>query len=309
MITPKGQPKSNLLDERPFILAIIPSLSGKAEHLVACLRKQSWTPDQIQVIEGVRPNGRARNQGVAATAELRQTQRDQILVFIDDDALPGSDDLIEMLVEPILPCPGSEPEPVGVAGAARVLPQNAPWFQRRIAAEIPRTVNRVPSEPLLTDPPLVGYGHSLITTTCCAVRLSTYRAAGGFSEELTSGVDTDFFYRVRRLGMRFVMVPNVYVEHPAPKNLGELWNKFYWYGIGYSQEVRRRPQQKMGYQLPSPLHRVIFLLGATLWLIPNIFFLYSFGYPQFKLGFRPFKALSTYAVAWGYATGWRGGVS
>jgi hypothetical protein len=48
-------------------------------------------------------------------------------------------------------------------------------------------------------------------------------------------------------------------------------------------------------------------MGATLWLLPNMFILYSYGYPRFELGFRPVKALSTFGVACGYVTGWRRG--
>jgi hypothetical protein len=64
----------------------------------------------------------------------------------------------------------------------------------------------------------------------------------------------------------------------------------------------------MGPRLPTLAHRIAFLLGATLWLFPNIFILYSYGYPHFKLGFRPVKALSTYSVAYGYVAGWQRGI-
>jgi GT2 family glycosyltransferase len=249
------------------------------------------------VVKDVRPNGRARNQGAKRVTG-------DILFFIDDDALPGSTDLINRVVEPLL-----EDETIGITGAARLLPPDAGRFQQRVAAEIPRTVNEVPEKALETNPPVDRYGHSLITTTCCAMRRAVFEQAGGFSDFLTSGVDTDFFYRVRRLGYRFVMVPHVYVQHPAPETLVALWRKFYWYGIGYGQETQRWPERRMGLRLKTGLQRVAFLLGATLWLLPNIFILYSLGYPRLDWGFRPLKAVSTYAVAWGYVQAWRKGVS
>ncbi len=282
-------------DKQPRIAVVIPSLRGKSHKIEEDLAKQTWPPDEIAVIKGVSPNGRARNQGALKTSS-------EILVFIDDDATPGKPELIEYLSHPLL-----EDTSIGVTGTARVLPKSASWFQRRVAAEIPRTVNRVPEGLLETNPPLRGYGHSLITTTCCAVRRSIFLEAGGFCEDLVSGVDTDFFYRIRKSGYRFFMVPNVYVEHPAPDNLMALLRKFYWYGIGYGQEALRRPEQGMGPELSTRLRRVIFLLAASLWMVPNIFFLYSFGYPHLELGFRPLKAVSTYAVAWGYASSWRKG--
>jgi len=281
-----------MTENRPRIAAVIPSLKGDVEELRRALIAQTWPPDEIEVVQGVHPSGLARNRGVASTDG-------EILLFIDDDALPGTDDLVEQLVRPLLADPT-----IGVTGAARVLPKGAPWFQRRVAAEIPRTVNPVPQAPLETNPPLDSYGHSLITTTCAAMRRTVYEEAGEFAEDLESGVDTDFFYRVRRLGYRFLMVPDVYVEHPAPANLRALLHKFHWYGIGYGQETRRRPEQRMGPCLPTRLHRLAFLLASALWLVPNVFVLYSYGYPHLRLGFRPFKALSTHAVAWGYVHGW-----
>jgi GT2 family glycosyltransferase len=284
-----------------FISVVIPSLRDNADLLQKSLQHQTYSPDLIQIVHGVRPNGRARNIGVSAATDQARLESDQemFLVFIDDDAMPGDERLIEGLIKPLV-----ENSDVGITGAARVLPKNASWFQRRVAAEIPRTVNQIPDTPLETNPPLRGYGHSLITTTCCAMRQIVFDKVGGFSEKLISGVDTDFFYRVRGLGYRFIMAPSIYVEHPAPDSLPELVRKFYWYGIGYGQETQRRPQQKMGPRLSSRIHRILFLVVATLWLIPNIFILYSFGYPNFRLGFRPLKALSTYAVAWGYVRGW-----
>jgi GT2 family glycosyltransferase len=284
--------EADVAQGRPVVTIVIPSLDGETAELERRLGAQTWRADQIEVVRGVRPNGLARNVGVAAT-------NGEILVFIDDDALPGQANLVEELVRPLLQDPT-----IGVTGAARVLPPDAPWFQRRVAAEIPRTVNAVPEEPLETNPPLEGYGHSLITTTCAAMRRSLFEEAGRFDNVLSSGVDTDLFYRIRSRGYRFVMVPHVYVEHPAPGNLRALMRKLYWYGLGHAEEVLQRPQQHMGFKLPTALHRLVFLLAATLWLVPNIFILYSYGYPHWRLGFRPLKALGTYAAAWGYAYTW-----
>jgi GT2 family glycosyltransferase len=280
-------------ESKPSVSVIIPSLNGNGKRIISNLANQTRIPDEIEVVSGVRPNGRARNLGVDRTTG-------DVLVFIDDDALPGSQELIERMVEVV-----QKDEMVGVSGAARVLPRDASWFQRRVAAEIPRTINPVPKRSLETNPPIEGYGHSLITTTCCAIRRSVLEEVGPFSEDLTSGVDTDLFYRIRRAGFRFVMVSDIYVEHPAPDNLGSLWKKFYWYGLGYGQETRRYPERKMGLRLDHWFKRLLFLIAATVWLLPNIFILYSYGYPEFKLGFRPFKAFSTYAVAWGYADAWK----
>jgi len=288
-------------DPLPYIAVVVPNMREEVDELVRRLNRQSWPPDEIQVIRGISPNGRARNMGVSAARPLNKKPSDFILIFIDDDALPGNGTLIEALVKPLLSEQGRK---IGVTGAARVLPPSANWFQRRVAAEIPRTINPIPSELVETNPPLDGYGHSLITTTCCATWYSIYESVGGFSDDLVSGVDTDFFYRIRQCGYRFTMVPDEYVEHPAPKNVRALIRKYYWYGVGYGQEAQRRPQQNIGPRLRTRFLQWMFLLLATLWMIPNIFFLYSYGYPHFEFGFRPLKAVSTYAVAHGYVAAW-----
>jgi GT2 family glycosyltransferase len=237
------------------ISVVIPSLNGGGQQIINKLQNQTRIPDEIEVVVGVRPNGRARNIGVERTSG-------DILVFIDDDAAPGTSDLIEKMVQVLV-----EDETVGVAGAARILPPGASWFQKRIAAEIPRTVNPVPESDIETNPPLKGYGHSMITTTCCALRRSVFEEVGRFSEEAISGVDTDLFYRIRRAGYKFVMVASAFVEHPAPANLRSLWKKYFWYGLGYGQETRRNPERKMGYRLDSKLKRLLFLVATTLWVI------------------------------------------
>lgn len=282
-----------VLEKNIGISVVVPSLDGDENRLIEQFKNQTIQPDEIEVVVGVRPNGKARNLGVERTSG-------EIIIFIDDDAFPGTPELIERLVLALL-----EDESIGVAGAPRVLPQEASWFQKRVAYEVPRTVNPIPRFDLETNPPLEGYGHSLITTTCCAVRRSDYLRVGGFSERMISGVDTEFFYRLRREGYRFILLSKVFVKHPAPGNLIQLWKKFYWYGLGYGQETQCNPERKMGFWLDTWVKRALFLMGATIWLLPNVFILYSLGYPKVEIGFRPLKALSTYSVAWGYSRAWK----
>mgnify|MGYP001240521325 CR=1 FL=1 len=77
----------------PFAL-IIPSLDGDTEPLLAAVARQTRQPAEVVVVRGVRPNGHARNRGVAQT-------RSPLLVFLDDDAMPGHPELFERLLEPL----------------------------------------------------------------------------------------------------------------------------------------------------------------------------------------------------------------
>jgi hypothetical protein len=289
------------------IALIIPSLTGDVEPLLESVRRQTLQPAEVAVVRGVRPNGRARNQGAAQTSA-------PLLVFVDDDATLGDERALANLVAPLLEDPS-----IGVTGASKLLPPGAPWFQRWVAREVPRIVHPIVDHPLETNPDPPSF-YCEITTTCCAMRRAVFEQAGGFDEALVRGVDTEFFVRLRRLtttdhgttqhsalstqNYRFILVPHTWTYHPAPATLRALLRKQFLYGYGHAQEVRRDPQRSRGRALRTPLHAAAFLLFRTAILLPNIFLPYSFAAPSWRLGFRPLKALASYASALGYLWGW-----
>lgn len=306
----------------PAVALIIPSLDGRVEPLLASVRRQTLQPVEVAVVRGVRPNGRARNRGVAQT-------RAPVLVFVDDDAVLGNEQVIHNLVAPLLADPT-----IGVTGAAKLLPPGAPWFQRWAAREVPRIVHPVVAAPLETNPDPPSF-YSEITTTCCAMRREVFEEAGGFDETLVRGVDTEFFVRVRRLSRqgsgvrgveanrvsaqqprdsrsglsapdhyRFVLVPHTWTYHPAPATLPALLRKQFLYGYGHAQEVQHDPSRARGRRLPTRWHALAYLLFRTAILLPNVFLPYSFAAPSWRPGFKPLKALASYASALGYVWGW-----
>jgi GT2 family glycosyltransferase len=277
------------------IALIVPSLSGEAEGLRADAREQTRRPDDVIVVGGVRPNGRARNEGV------RRTDAD-VLVFVDDDARLGDVSLLARLTEPL-----AADATIGVTGSAKLVPPNAPAFQRAVARQVPRIEHAVVTAPLESNPPTEGHGYSEITTTCAAMRRDVWERAGGFSETLFRGVDTEFFRRVRRLGYRFVLVPNAWVWHPAPATLGALLRKHYFYGVGFAQEVRADPAKAAWRRLATPLHAAGYLLLRTLLLVPHALIAYSGDRPYPRPAWRPLGALASYASAIGYVRGWYAG--
>ncbi|HEU4327508.1 MAG TPA: glycosyltransferase [Roseiflexaceae bacterium] len=282
------------------IALIIPSLDGGVEPLLESVRAQTLQPAEVAVVRGVRPNGRARNQGVAQTSA-------PILVFVDDDAVLGDRHALANLVAPLLADPT-----IGVTGASKLLPPEAPAFQRWVAREVPRIEHPVVAQPLESNPDPPSF-YCEITTTCCAMRRTVFEQAGGFDNQLIRGVDTEFFVRVRRqqahtpagaVPYRFVLVPNTWTYHPAPATLRALLRKQFLYGAGHAQEVRRDPTRARGRALKTPLHAAWFLLFRTAVLLPNVFLPYSFAAPSWRPGFKPLKALSSYASALGYLWGW-----
>jgi hypothetical protein len=283
----------------PAVALVIPSLDGGVDALLASVRRQTLQPAEIAVVRGVRPNGHARNQGVARTAA-------PLLLFVDDDATLGDEHAIANLVEPLLRDPT-----IGATGAAKLLPPHAPPFQRWAAHEVPRIVHPVVHVPLETNPDPPSY-YCEITTTCAAMRRSVFDQVGGFSATQVRGVDTEFFVRVRRASppeqpsthYRLVQVPDTWAYHPAPATLRALLRKHFLYGVGFSQEVRADPARARGRYLRTPLHAAAYLAFRTAAFVPNVVLPYSFAAPSWRLGFKPLKALVSYAGALGYVWGW-----
>ena len=276
------------------VSVVIPAMTDRLDALRRSIDEQTVRPDQVEVVLRVRPNGRARNVGA------RRTDGD-VLVFIDDDAVLGHPRTIENMLRPMRDDPDGT---IGVTGASKLLPPDAPWFQRRVAYEIPRIEHPVVDRDVETNPSLDSYGFSELTTTCCAVRRSAFDAVGGFSEELVQAEDTEFFFRLRAAGYRFFLCADTWAYHPAPSSLGRLLRKYYQMGIGHAQEAKLNPERRVGLAFRPRWLAYVYLLVRTAILLPNVFVPYSFAHPHMGIGFKPIKALASYVNAWGYVRGY-----
>ena len=268
------------------IAVVIPSWSGAAQATLDSVSEQKWPADEVEVAVGISPNGKARNVGVAGVSA-------EYLVFVDDDAVLATPDTIANLVRPLI-----EDETIHITGASKLIPPDAPWFQRWVAREVPRIEHPVIDAPLVTNPDPPTFSTE-ITTTCCAMRRVDYERVGGFSETLVRGVDTEFFVRARRAGCNFVLVPHTWTWHPAPANLRKLWRKHFLYGMGHAGEVLADPS-RAGFLQQRPF---LYLLFRTAILIPNIFIPFSYNARSWRLGFKPLKAATSYVSAIGFFWG------
>lgn len=283
---------------QPSVSVIVPSWSGETERLRTSLAAQTFQDYELIVVQGVSPAATARNRGVAQS-------KSETIVFVDDDAYLGNERVLETLVTAL-----HSSLDVGVVGSSKLIPPDASPLQRRIAAEVPRWVFPVVSEDTESNPPIDRYGFTGITTTCCALRRTIFDEVGGFDDRLPTGPeDTEFFYRIRRAGYRFLIPHDCWVYHDPPGRLGELLRKSFHYGIGHAQEVRKAPERHMNVvPLDRWLGKLIVLLSPILF-VPSLFVnLYFEPTPHLRFGFRPLKALSTYATLYGYTWEWfRGG--
>jgi GT2 family glycosyltransferase len=273
------------------VCVVVPSLTGDVEALLASIARQTVQPVEVEVVRDVRPSGRARNLGVRRTTA-------PFVVFVDDDAVLGGDDTIENLLEPFAD------STIGAVGTAKLLPAESSSFQRRAAGQVPRIEHPVVSALTEANPPVDRFGYTDVTTTCCAVRREVLEACAGFDEELVRGVDSEFFVRVRQGGHRIVLAPRTWALHPAPASLGHLVAKHFYYGIGYAQEVQRHPERAAGRYLRTPVHAVSYVAVRTALVAPHALVPYSHADASWRPGFKPLRALTSYAAALGYVYGW-----
>lgn len=208
----------------PDVAVVIPSGDTSRDDslagLLQDLRKQTVVPVQIEVVRGVSPNGRARNQGVSLTTA-------EYLVFLDDDVRLGSPDVLEKLIA-ALQQPG-----VGLSGTSQLLPANSSPFQRRCAEQISRSQS--PVVEVLTD-------SDMVTTQCCATRRDVLDRLGGFHDRILRGVDPELRHRYREAGYRIVIAPRAWHFHPMPESWKALCKMAYRNGYSSAFAQKHFPE-------------------------------------------------------------------
>lgn len=197
------------------------SRSGNVQKLLDDLQKQTLKPSEVQVIRNIAPNGRARNAGAARTSG-------EVLVFIDDDVRLGNEQVVERLVRAL-----DEHCEFGLVGTSQLIPPESSRFQRSLAHQLSRTQSPVVSDYTDSD---------MATTACCAIRREVFERLGGFHEGLVRGVDPEFRHRLRRLGLRIVIVPNSWHYHPVPASLPELLRFAFRDGSSSARVFREYPE-------------------------------------------------------------------
>lgn len=211
--------------EKPAASVIIPSLdgdrSGNLELLLQDLALQSIGDFEILVVEGVLPNGRARNAGAADAGG-------RYLVFIDDDVRLGHPDVLANLVNALSANPA-----LGLTGPSQLPPPGATRFQRAAARQLPRSL--FPMVDRLTDT-------DMVTHMCLAIPAELWREVGGEHDDLVRGTDPDLRDRVRRSGRRVAVAPGTWAYHPPPQDFVSLLRSSWRGGRGAAWVRRHHPE-------------------------------------------------------------------
>jgi len=223
------------MKDTPFVSIIIPSLdgyrNGNVPRLIQALRKQAYQPTETILSKGVRPQGKAINQGARKAAG-------EILIIVDDDSLPGSPDTIAALVQTIL-----SDNKIGIAGASLVIHPKSSAFQKRAARQFPRFNVPIVSKPVDSD--MVQHGFM-------AIRRNLFFKVGMENENLIRGLDPDLRERVRKAGYRIVLAPGAFFFHPLPASGRQFLTSFFWKGFYSGVASRRHPE--LVYETSERLH-------------------------------------------------------
>jgi GT2 family glycosyltransferase len=207
------------------ISVVIPSGdSSRSENLsllLADLDAQTRPPDEVEVVRGVSPNGRARNVGVERTSG-------EMLVFMDDDVRLGTPDLLESFVAYL-----EAQRELGMVGTSQLLPPDSSSFQVHCANQISRSRSEVVSDLTESD---------MVTTQCCAMRRDVLQEVGGYHDRIIRGVDPELRHRVRKAGYRIAVIPHAWHYHPMPADLRSLLRMAWRNGAASAYARRHFPE-------------------------------------------------------------------
>lgn len=220
------------MDKIPFVSIIIPSYDGYREgnvpKLIEDIKNQSFKNFELNVVRGVKPNGKARNVGI-------KNAKGEILVFIDDDVRLGNSDVLKNLIEPF-----ELDKTIGITGTSRFLPPNANKFQKIAEKQIPRSYFPIVEKITESD---------MATHDCISIPKDIYIKVGMENEFLLRGTDPDLRFRVRKAGFKTVIVPNTWIYHPLPESLRNLAKKSFNNGMGSGWVFKHYPE--FVYEVPE----------------------------------------------------------
>lgn len=267
-------------ENTPKVSVIIPTLKGGPgiSRLLKEIERQTFKGLETLVIEGVRPNGRARNEGV-------KKARGKYLVFIDDDVSLGHDRVIENIISPL-----EQDGSIGMTGASVLLPEDANRLQRAFLSL------RSGKFPVVTD--IVDSDSA--QHSCCALPKEAYKEVGWESDDLITGTDNDLRLRLHGAGYRVVVVPDTWVYHGVESTVTSIARKLFTNGMGSAYATKVHPEI-FGYPVITIVnYQIKTAEGALFYTILSSIV----KVPLFLCSLRIFQLFAQLVFTTGYIYGW-----
>jgi succinoglycan biosynthesis protein ExoA len=92
--------------------------------------------------------------------------------------------------------------------------------------------------------------------------------AGLFDEELIRNQDDEYNYRLRGLGGRILLCPDIHSRYYSRSSLRSLWSQYFQYGYWKVRVMQKHPGQMRLRQFVPPLFVAILLVSLPLALLP-----------------------------------------
>ncbi|NDJ35507.1 MAG: glycosyltransferase family 2 protein, partial [Chloroflexi bacterium] len=88
--------------------------------------------------------------------------------------------------------------------------------------------------------------------------------AGPYDETLVRNQDDEYNYRLRKLGGRILLAPDVRSRYISRQTLRQLWEQYYQYGFYKVRVMQKHPRQMRPRQFVPPLFASALIGGALL---------------------------------------------
>ena len=235
----------------------------RMEVLVADGRSTDGTRELIEALAERHPNvSLVDNPGKIVSAGMNAALRvakGEIIIRVDGHCEIASDYVsccVSHLVDDQADCVGGPLETVGETYTARV-----------IAAAMSSTFGVGGSAFRIG----VKEARFVDTVAFPGYRRETIERAGPLDEELVRNQDDEYNYRVRKLGGRILLSPDIQSRYYSRASLSKLWKQYFQYGYWKVRVMQKHPRQMQARQFVPAL----FVAALELLLLSAPFFAVS----------------------------------
>ncbi len=132
---------------------------------------------------------------------------------------------------------------------------------------------------------------------------SAIEKAGLYDEEFVRNQDDEYNYRLRKLGGKILLSPDIRSRYYSRSSLRKLWRQYFQYGFWKVRVMQKHSRQMRPRQFAPPLFVVTLLLSAILTAIPATRPLGAIG--LLAVGGSYLMANLAASIAIAYRNGWK----